>query len=105
MIDGWNLVRYGEEKIFRQVIEFTDSQRRIEQFCNRDGIRRRLFLTSGRFDVLRERVYAISLYRHDVCIYGGSRVQIDIFIPEGSQFPALSFSPFRFLGATIAAIA
>ena len=38
-------------------------------------------------------MYAISLYRYGVCIYSGSREQIDVFVRETSRSLALYFSP------------
>ena len=74
----------------------TDSQRRIEHFSQPGW--NRLFLESGKFFVLRERMYVISLYRHDVCIYGGSRGEIEIVVPETSRSLALYFSPYIVFG-------
>ena len=59
----------------------------------------RLFLASGKFyseNVLRKRMYAISLYRCDVCIYPGSRGQIEILVGETSRSLALCFSTVVF---------
>ena len=53
----------------------------------------RLFLASGEFYVLWEKKYAISLYRHDVCIYSGSREQIENVVRETSRSSASYFSP------------
>ena len=38
--------------------------------------------TSGKFfvEIMRNRINAISLYRRDLCIYGGSRGQKDTFV-------------------------
>ena len=41
-------------------------------------------------------MYAISLYRYDVCIHSGSRGQLKIFVRETSRSPALYF-PSLFL--------
>ena len=53
----------------------------------------RPFLASGKCYVLWKKMYAISLYRYDVCIYSGSREQIEIFVRETSRFLTLYFSP------------
>ena len=36
-------------------------------------------------------MYAVSLYRYDVCIYSGSRGQIEIFVRKTSRFLAWYF--------------
>ena len=38
-------------------------------------------------------MYAVSLYRYDVCAYGGSRGQIEIFVRETLRSLGLHFSP------------
>ena len=53
----------------------------------------RLVFAFGKLYVLWKRVNAISLYRYDVCIYSGSRGQIEIFVRETSRSLALYFSP------------
>ena len=42
-------------------------------------------------------MYAISFYRYDVCIYSGSRAQIEIFVAETSRFLVLYCSPYFLL--------
>ena len=37
-------------------------------------------------------MYAISLYRYDLCIYGGSRGQIDIFVRDFAIFGIVFFT-------------
>ena len=45
-------------------------------------------LAPGKFfvEVMRKRIYAISLYRRDLCIYGGSRGQEETLV-RGNWFP------------------
>ena len=50
-------------------------------------------------------MYVISLYRYDVCIYSGSREQIEIFVRQTSRSLELlcvsqSFSLSIYVGAT-----
>ena len=42
---------------------------------------------------MRKRTFAISLYRYVVCIYSGSRGQIEILVWETSRSLALYFLP------------
>ena len=36
-MDGWNLVRGWEDELFCEVIELTDSERKLKSFRRRDG--------------------------------------------------------------------
>ena len=94
-MDGWNLVRDWEDPLFREVFELTDSQRMIEYFSQPGWTRP--FSASGKFYVLRKRMYARSRFTAtvtiDVCIYGGSREEIEIVVQETSRSLALNFSP------------
>ena len=58
----------------------------------------RPFLASGEFYVLWKRMYAISLYRYDVCIYSGSRGQNEIW-RHRDFWHCIFHHSFCFLGA------
>ena len=61
-----------------------------------------LILVSGKFYSLRKKMYAFSLYRYDVCIYGGSTVGGELKFwsgrPRGIWYCIFPHS-FCFLGA------
>ena len=65
-MNGWDLVQDWEDYLFSEVFELTNSQRMIE-YVSWPGLSK-LFLASGKFNVLQKKMFAISLYRYNVCI-------------------------------------